>query len=213
MTETILAGRPDRGPAPHFSLTACRASGCDHLECRRAERAHERLSPPVPAAGTVRRLRALTWNGFSCPDLAARLGVPRRVVRRLLTGRAAIAGQVPADLAAAVSGLYDAVWALYGGCARAAEAARRRCWWPPLAWDDDRPGDPWYSGHGIDDPAAVPAPRWQRQLERARLTDGERVAELAELAAMGLVAGHRPPHVYTCRPCPARSGQGAGRSS
>jgi len=182
---TTRPGR-DRGPAEHLSLADCRASGCDHLECRRAERAHGRLTPPVPAAGTVRRLRALAWNGFSCPDLGGRLGVPPRVVRRLQVGPHGASGQVSAELAAATSRLYDTLWALHGGCSRAADAARRHNWAPALAWDDDLPGDPWYSGHGIDDPAAVPAPGWQRHRTRGCLTADEQAVELADLVRFGL---------------------------
>lgn len=191
MTVQALHSRRSRhahvaGPAPGLSLAQCFEAGCDHLDCHRAARAHERLSPPVPAAGTVRRLRALAWNGFSCPDLAARLDVEERAVRRLLTGPGASRGDVPAALAAAAAGLYDVLWDLYGGCPQAAEAARRRHWAPALAWDDDEPGGPWDDGHCIDDPAAIPAAGWQRRQERGWGADAERVAELADLTGMGL---------------------------
>lgn len=185
MTTTILPGRCDRerGPAPGHTLASCAAAGCAHRECRRAARAHRRLTPPVPPAGTTRRLRALAYNGFSVPDLAGRLGLPAGSVRWLVTGSPSA---VPAAVAAKVAALYDALWDLDGGCADTARAARAHGWCPPLGWDDDEPGDPWYSGHGIDDPDAAPAPGWRRNDERARLTDAERAAELAEAVRMGL---------------------------
>ena len=112
--------------------------------------------------------------------------MPPRVVRRLLAGPRSAAGQVTAQLAAATCSLYDALWAMHGGCQQAADAARRHNFAPALAWDDDVPGDPWYSGHGIDDPAAVPAPGWQRHRTRGRMTADEQAAELADLVRFGL---------------------------
>ena len=172
---------PACGPAPGLSLAECRAAGCGHLACHRAARAHERLTPPVPGAGTSRRLQALAYNGFSPADLAGRLGVPVRGVLRLQVGRNR---DVPAGLAAAVSALYDALWHLTGASPQTAAAARRRNWCPPLGWDDDSPGDDGYTGHGIDDPDAVPALGWQRQLRR--LSQDEQAAELVELVTFGL---------------------------
>jgi hypothetical protein len=174
---------PDPGPAPGLSLADCHASGCDHLECARAALAHERLTPPLPAAGTVRRLRALALNAFGPGDLARRLGEPARVVRRLLTGKPR---QVPAGLAAGVLALYDDLWDLTGSSPKTAAAARARNWCPALGWDEDKPGDDGYAGHGIDDPDAVPAPGWQRHPQRTRLTLDEQAAELADLVRLGL---------------------------
>jgi hypothetical protein len=164
-------------------LADCRASGCDHLECARAAAAHERLTPPLPAAGSVRRLRALAFNGFSSPDLANRLRVPVRVVRRLQTGRPC---QMPAALAVAIAELYDRLWDQEGCSLRAAQAARRRNWCPALGWDEDQPGDEGYCGHGIDDPDSTPAPCWQRHPQRTGLTLDEQAAELADLVRLGL---------------------------
>jgi hypothetical protein len=186
-TATILPGRGDakRGPAPGETLASCKAAGCTHREHAAAARAHRRTTPPVPAVGTTRRLRALVYNGFSVADLAARAGLPAGTVRWLV---AAGPDAVPASMAAKVADLYDALWSLDGACARAARDARLRGFVPPLAWDDDEPGDPWYTGHGIDDPEAVPAPDWRRSEDAraAGLTDAERVAELAEAVGMGL---------------------------
>jgi hypothetical protein len=171
------------GPAPGLTLAACAAFGCDHLDCHRAQRAHERLTPPVSAAGSRRRLRALAWNGFSPAELAERLDEPERVVRNLLHGEP---DQVPSALAARIATLYDDLWDHRGPSARTAEAARRHHFAPALAWDDDEPGSVWDVGHSIDDPGAVPAPGWQRRPERAWGSDSERVAELGELVSKGM---------------------------
>ena len=126
------------------------ASGCDTSSPRR--RAPARLTAPWRA------------NGFSCPALAdsPRRSAPGPGAAPARAGPRSAAGHAPADpLAAATSGLYDALWDLHGGCHRL----------PPLPAPQLRPG-PWlgrrpagrprYAGHGIDDPAAVPAPGWQR---------------------------------------------------
>jgi hypothetical protein len=160
MTTPIVADRPDSGPGPHLA-------GCPGSECA-----------PVPARGTARRLRALAYNGFSTADLAARLGVPYQVVRRLQYGQPP---EVLAGRAASVSALSDAVWHLKGGSPGTAEDARRRGWCPPLAWDDS-PGDPYF----IDDPAASPAPDWQPNMQRRRLTLDEQATEVSELVRWGL---------------------------
>lgn len=180
-----VAARPgrDRGPAEDLSLADCRASGCDHLECRRAERAHSRLTPPVPAAGSRRRLRALAWNGWSPAELARRLGEPARVVRRLQSGSPC---DVPADVAARISWLYDLLWDVTGNSPRTAAAARRHSFAPALAWDDDQPGSEWDTGHCIDDPDAAPAPGWYRHPVRSALDDAARAAELADLVRQGM---------------------------
>jgi hypothetical protein len=162
----------ERGPAPDLTLAACRLAGCDHPECRRADAAHDRLTPPVPAAGSARRLQALAWMGHSTPALACRLAVAECVVRRLQRGKPT---DVPAALAGAVSAIYDALWDQRGSSPRSAHMAIRRGWCPPLAWDDN-PGDP----HWIDDPAAGPAD-WKPR--RATLAD--RAENAAEVMAAG----------------------------
>jgi hypothetical protein len=165
----------DPGPAPGLTLAQCRAAGCRHIECQRPPAAHERLGPSVPpAAGTARRLQALAFLGHSTPALAGRLAVAERVIRRIQRGKPA---QVPADLAAAVSALYDALWDVRGGSHAAARMAARRGWCPPLAWDDDDE-----DGHGIDDPAAVPAD-WKPRRRTSSLA--ARVEDLAEVMADG----------------------------
>jgi hypothetical protein len=138
----------ERGPAPYLTLAACREAGCDHAECARAEAAQARLAR---RAGSARRLQALAVMGHSTAALGARLGVTRTWVHHLQhSGH----GTVSAELAAAISALYDELWDVRGPSARSARVAARRGWAPALAWDDNC-GD----AHWIDDPAAVPVGR------------------------------------------------------
>jgi hypothetical protein len=170
----------ERGPAPALTLAACHAAGCDHPECRRGAEAHARLSPPVPAAGPARRLRALSYMGHPPEDLAAALHADELVLRGILHGAVT---DVRPGLAAAVTALYDALWDVNGGSAAATKLAARCGWCPPLAWDEPgdvcaghaRPGD--CAGHDIEDPAASPVRGWQRR----RLTAAERLADVAEV--------------------------------
>ncbi len=165
----------DPGPAPGLTLAACHASGCSHRECLRAARAHERLTEPRDAAGTRRRLQALAVMGHATAALAARLGVPDRVVRRVQRGNPA---SVPAALAEAVAVLYDQLWDVRGTSHHAVvKMAGRRGWVPPLGWDDDDE-----DGHGIDDPAAVPAD-WKPRRRTSPLA--ARAEDLAEVMTEG----------------------------
>jgi hypothetical protein len=112
----------------------------------------------VDATGTRRRLRALAAIGYTRPQLATRLHETPSRISYLLTAPAV--ATVPAALDARARLVYDELWHPWPegpAAARARAAARRRGWAVPMAWDD-HPGH----GHGIDDPAAVPAPGWQR---------------------------------------------------
>jgi hypothetical protein len=109
------------------------------------------------AAGTRRRLRALTAVGYPAVSLAARLGVAPSTVGDLVGGHA---GSVSPALHRAVAVLYDEIWdeppAEFTGAQRRAVAAARaraaRNGWPtPMGLDDDR----------IDDPGYRPRARWR----------------------------------------------------
>lgn len=126
----------------------------------------------VNAIGTVRRLQALQYNGWTDGQLARQLACSTDLVWVMKRQQ-----QVTAETAATVAALYDRLWAASppaGTACQAAmnlrvrRAAMRRGWCPPLAWDDDND-----DGHGIDDPAATPAPGWRRH----RRTDLAGIAE------------------------------------
>lgn len=143
----------ESGPELGLSLVGRAAAGCGHLECAAAAAAHERLEPLVAAAGSARRLQALSYLGWPVPELAARLGAEPLDVCALLVADTA---GVRRGLAAAVAALYDALWDQPGPSRLVAGDARRRGWCPPLAWDDHE-GEP----HWIDDPDAGPSPLWR----------------------------------------------------
>jgi hypothetical protein len=96
----------------------------------------------VPAAGTVRRMRALAAIGWAPAELAPNFG-SREQVLQIRAGRTAMVTVLTASRVAAV---YDRLSGTPGSSVRARNAARRAGWAPPLAWD----------GVDIDDPTAVP---------------------------------------------------------
>jgi transcriptional regulator with XRE-family HTH domain len=113
----------------------------------------------VSSAGTCRRLQALAAAGWSAQCLAARLGVSKTHVCKIIRGRYP---RVTAATARAVRGLYDELWDQPppGGtrwekaaASRTRNHARQQGWPPAQAWDDDE----------IDDPAAAPAPFWDKE--------------------------------------------------
>lgn len=141
------------------------------------------VRPPVPlpgrvltgATGTQRRLQALIAAGWPPAYLADALGADRNNFYRLLTR-----DQVRAATARAVRELYDDLWDTpppagpykSAASARARDTAASRGWPPPAAWDDDT----------IDNPAARPAPGWQR----SRLTSADLADEARDLLGQGL---------------------------
>jgi hypothetical protein len=165
------------GPQPGLSLAACYAGGCRHRECAAAAAATARTgnhAALADAIGSRRRLQALAAFGWPAGELARRLRIPVQAVVAITCSNAA----VPADRAAAIRALYDALWDVPGGNRHVARRARRRGWPPPLGWDDD-PDD----GHGIDDPGAVPAPGWRRTSSQHHLDD--LIEDLAAPASQG----------------------------
>jgi Bacterial regulatory proteins, lacI family len=153
----ILYGRPGRPPVRGVR----RETAAAILAVRPGAGA---LAPSahVDAAGTHRRLQALVAAGWSQSQLAALLGMlPGNF------GQVMKRGQVTVATAGAVRDLYDDLWDQPPpegthrekiAASRARNHARARGWVPPLGWDDS-PED----GHGIDDPAAVPAEGWRRR--------------------------------------------------
>ena len=137
---------------------------------------------PDQHPGTARRLQALAYTGWSATELGRRLGVTRWTVEQARAGKL---DPAPLRVAFAVEALYDELWDVPGGSPGATDMARPCGWCPPMAWDDDRPGDLFYTGHGIDDPAGCPAPEWRRQPRRPA---EDLFAELHDLMGMGMSA-------------------------
>ena len=162
-------GNPGKG----CRCARCREA-CAGYDSRRSRLiAYGRWEYPVDAAGTRRRLQALTFNGWSLTALAGRYGCTLKAVRKMLAYE-----RVSVATAAAVRALYDELWDEpppegtpfeRRAATMARRYARERGWVPPLAWDDDE----------IDDPAAVPVPGWDTELRPAR----QPVAGLPAVAA------------------------------
>lgn len=143
-TADIAAWRAD-----HEQHAAQRARRARQVASYRARRYLARGPLWLPAHGTERRLRALCAIGWTCGDLAPRLGVSAARVSQLTAGRATL---VRRETHAVVVALYAALsmtvpdhhlgWVL----ARTRRQAAAKGWAPPLAWDD----------HALDDPDGRP---------------------------------------------------------
>lgn len=118
---------------------------------------------PVPRTGssfrvdglaTRRRLRALAWLGWSNTQLGARLGVHYSHVGEILRG--GTSGKVQESTELKVAQLYNLLWNTppvpkskyeLGAITRTKKLARDNGWLPPMAWDDDRLGDPRHNAY------------------------------------------------------------------
>lgn len=138
-----------------------------------ADRPLATLPYRVPATGTVRRIQALCFLGWSMADQAAMLGRSAGGLRATLRF-----ANVHRDHFRAVADLYDRLsWtpAPAGVIADRVRAdARRRGWFSPAAWDEDM----------IDDPAAFPL---------VLPPIGPSVPGADELAIQHAAAGHTQP--------------------
>lgn len=126
-----------------------------------AVRPHLDLMSPgtlVDSAGTRRRVEALAWLGWPVKTVGDMAGVGH-------LGERVSQDHVSAACARAIRDVYDKLWnqsppegttAEKRAASRARDKARRERWPSAGAWDDD-PGP-----HCIDDPAAKPAPGWER---------------------------------------------------
>lgn len=126
----------------------------------------------VSPAGSQRRIQALVANGWPAAVLARMLGMLPTHLHRMLRADEPVRPGRAAEIAALYEQLWDAPPDESARGRRSAAEARklagRHGWAPPMAWDDDDS-----EGHGIDDPAATPAPGWKR----GTLRDTEGVAE------------------------------------
>lgn len=104
----------------------------------------------IDSTGSLRRLQALVYCGWSITKLARRLGMETRNYSYLMQSK-----QVTVAKATVIRDLYDELWNQAPPQAtpherstvtRARRYARAHGWVSPLAWDDD----------AIDDPAARP---------------------------------------------------------
>lgn len=125
-----------------------------------------------PSIGTVRRLQALGWCGWTRADIARVTGVHLTYEGRLVTDATA----------AAVARAYDLLSIMQPpdtfDNTQARRAARRLGWAPPLAWDEI----------AIDDPDA--APEGMNALRRLSIHE-----QVVELLAIGCSVTEIPSRV------------------
>lgn len=169
----LLYGDPARQLPPSRRI---RASAAQQLLAVRPCLDNLASMAAVDAAGTRRRLQALTVTGWSGRMLAGLLPMEPSNLNAILRGRPAVS----AATARRARQLYDELWdqpppeRTRGeriSAARARGHAARHHWPPPLAWDDDT----------IDDPAARPHPWRRARTQRSR----DLAADAAELTACG----------------------------
>lgn len=146
---------------------------------------------PVPAVGTIRRLQALVYLGYSLNRLGAQLNVTRGHMGALMQRE-----QVTARTARTVRDLYNNLWNTPASetdrhtrqsASRARNYARRHGFAPPLAWDDDMIDDPTAQPEGIGRDR-TPSAAEQRMEDLELLLDtGVGYAEI--LSRLGITRG------------------------
>jgi hypothetical protein len=105
----------------------------------RVEPGGDRLA--VDLTGTLRRVRALNWMGWTTRQVSEACGL-----RPMTLSQLAWKGSVSAGTHAKVVKVYAELRGVIGPSSRIRALARTRGWAPPAAWDDDT----------IDDPVAHP---------------------------------------------------------
>ena len=148
VTRRLLYGCNGRGPSTQIRRE--NAAALLAVELDLADRQY------IDATGTRRRMQALAANGWSLPQLTARLGYGRSNHAWVFEH----CQKVTVRNARKVAVLYEELWDQpppqrdrweRSAVTRVVRHAARLGWVPPLAWDDD----------AIDDPAAKPALRWK----------------------------------------------------
>ena len=100
-------------------------------------------NPNIPAAGSIRRCRALIAIGHEYQDLIDESNLGLKTIQVLVAGRV---DAISERSAAAVSRAYAVLSKRSGSSNRARSRAAREGWHGPMAWDEDT----------IDDPQAEP---------------------------------------------------------
>lgn len=129
------------GAIAHYAAGHPPCSTC-RIAFRRTQKRNQHLrltgqAPTIPAAGTVRRVRALQALGWTIAEVAETAGVPARTLNGVLLGRGASVYRSTASAVERAFGQMEMRRAPDTRNARRARAmAQRRKWAPPLAWDD-----------------------------------------------------------------------------
>lgn len=138
----VASGRAEAGVPPGYRLEPVHAERILALVALPLHGGADN-GQPVPAVGTVRRLRALMAAGHPAADLAGHLHVAAQTVTAITDSNP---DTVPASLARSAAALFLRLEMTTGGCQESRRRANRRQWAPPLAWDADQ----------IDTPEAKP---------------------------------------------------------
>ncbi|PWK81671.1 hypothetical protein C8D88_11682 [Lentzea atacamensis] len=105
----------------------------------RVESGSSRLA--VDATGTIRRVRALNWTGWTTRQVSVKCGLAQMTLSQLTWK-----GSVSAGTRTLVAKVYEELKDVEGPSSRIRALSRTRKWDPPAAWDEDT----------IDDPNAEP---------------------------------------------------------
>lgn len=130
----VSSGRAEAGTPPGYRIGAAHAARILALPVPRTLHQGIHDAEPVPALGTVRRLRALVAAGHPATALAHCLELPLDVVNGLLGGKP---DAVTAGVARAAAALFSGLQMTPGASDQARRMAKDRGWAPPLAWDED----------------------------------------------------------------------------
>ena len=149
--------------------------GCRCPEAREDRRLyykrwHEGRNKPgmLPAAGTIRRLQALSAIGWGPAQIAERLGMTTINVQQIRRGRN---DTVTRQQHERIEAVYNELQGTAGPSLATRASAERAGWAPPLAWNDS----------AIDDPAAQP-----RGVGAAPTTGRVDLGEVEHLASFGV---------------------------
>lgn len=166
---TCTADRHGTYSAVRHCNCTCPEARPDYLRKRkRYSVAHRRgVSLRVPATGTIRRVQALQYIGYSLVDLKKMLGYDHKSRRHFLATTTRTDYTVWATTANKVDTLYRRLCmtpATGPHAARLSSMARKRGYASPLAWND------------IDDPGEVPRTE-EQELEEKRAEQRKRERE------------------------------------
>lgn len=181
------------GTNRRYSINRCRCTDCraaHAAEAHRRRRAigYGRWQGLVDAAGTIRRIRALTVIGFSCAHIARLRSVTKYVVQDLAFG---LHQQVQAATAKAYAEIYDELCVQDGPNKRISNWAKNdKGWHGPEAWTDDTIDDPEarpFQTPIVDQVAVRRAVKGQARY--GELSEPDRIAAYRRMVADGLGRG------------------------
>ena len=137
IVETIIYGQKDR---PGEFRRRVKRETADAILAVEAKLENLRAGALIPAVGSIRRVQALAWNGWSIAEQARLIGMEPTNMQRMMTRDV-----VQLRTAYAIRGLFDRLWDQVPPVVRPRDnqriamvrnAARRKGWVSALAWED-----------------------------------------------------------------------------